>query len=89
MREKGSSIDRQEHMTTQTRVVAVVPQVRGTIGLLLTLAVSIDERGTVTVEYAVLLSLVAIGCSLATVALGAPLVRLFMSQEVWLWLAVP
>lgn len=48
-----------------------------------------DDRGTIMVEYAVLLSLVAVGCSLAVVGLGAPLVRLFMAQESWLMLAVP
>jgi Flp pilus assembly pilin Flp len=41
------------------------------------------------VEYAVLLSVVAVGCSLAVVALGAPLVRMFMAQEAWLMLSVP
>lgn len=48
-----------------------------------------DEHGTITVEYAVLLSLVAVGCALATVTLGTPLVRLFLAQELWLLLAVP
>lgn len=48
-----------------------------------------DERGTVTVEYAVLLGLVAMGCSLAVIGLGAPLVRLFVAQELWILLAVP
>ena len=50
---------------------------------------NLDDRGSVTAEYAVLLGLVAVGCSLAVVALGAPLVRMFMSQEVWLLLGVP
>lgn len=48
-----------------------------------------NDRGTVMVEYAVLLSVVAVGCSLAVIALGAPLVRMFMAQEVWLMLSVP
>lgn len=48
-----------------------------------------DERGSIMVEYAMLLSLVAIGCAAATFALGVPLVKLFMAQEVWLALAVP
>lgn len=36
-----------------------------------------------------LLSLVAAGCVGATLALGAPLVKLFMAQELWLALAIP
>lgn len=40
-------------------------------------------------EYAVLLVLVALGCSLAVISLGAPLVRTLTAQEVWLLLAVP
>ena len=48
-----------------------------------------DDRGSVTAEYAVLLGLVAVGCSLAVIALGAPLVRMFLAQEVWLLLGVP
>jgi Flp pilus assembly pilin Flp len=48
-----------------------------------------DECGSITTEYAVLLCLVAVGCSLATIGLGAPLVRLFMAQETWVMLAVP
>jgi Flp pilus assembly pilin Flp len=49
----------------------------------------INDRGSVTAEYAVLLGLVAVGCSLAVIGLGAPLVRMFMTQEVWLMLAIP
>jgi Flp pilus assembly pilin Flp len=48
-----------------------------------------DDRGTITVEYAVLLSLVSVGCALATVSLGVPLVKMFMAQELWLALAIP
>lgn len=48
-----------------------------------------DDSGSIMVEYTVLLCLVAVGCSLAVVALGAPLVRLYMAQQVWLMLAVP
>ncbi len=48
-----------------------------------------DTRGTVTVEYIVLLCLVSIGCVGAMIGLGAPLVQLFMAQEVWLSLGVP
>ncbi|MGE5786857.1 MAG: Flp family type IVb pilin [Myxococcales bacterium] len=49
----------------------------------------LDDRGSISVEYAVLLSLVAVGCSLAVVALGAPLVRMFMAQQVWILLGIP
>lgn len=48
-----------------------------------------NDRGSVTTEYAVLLCIVAVGCSLAVIGLGAPLVQLFMAQEVWLMLALP
>lgn len=48
-----------------------------------------DTRGTVTVEYIVLLCLVSIGCVGAMIGLGAPLVQMFMAQEVWLSLGVP
>jgi Flp pilus assembly pilin Flp len=48
-----------------------------------------NDHGSIMVEYAVLLSAVAIGCSIAVVALGVPLVRMFMAQQVWLMLAVP
>jgi Flp pilus assembly pilin Flp len=54
-----------------------------------TILAGTDDRGTVMVEYAVLLSVVAVGCSLAVIALGAPLVRMFIAQELWLMLAVP
>lgn len=47
------------------------------------------EEGSVMAEYAVLLGLVAVGCSLAVVGLGAPLVRAYLAQELWLLLAVP
>lgn len=48
-----------------------------------------DERGTIMVEYAVLLALVSVGCATAVAALGVPLVRMYLVQEVWLMLAVP
>ncbi|MGC4068879.1 MAG: hypothetical protein QM784_30395 [Polyangiaceae bacterium] len=48
-----------------------------------------NDRGSVTTEYAVLLGFVAIGCALAVVALGAPLVETFLAQESWLLLGVP
>lgn len=47
------------------------------------------ERGTVTVEYVVVLSTVAVGCVLALVALGVPLVSLFRLQTAWLRLPFP
>lgn len=48
-----------------------------------------NDTGSITVEYTVLLSVVAVGCSLAVIALGTPLVRMFLSVETWLLVAVP
>jgi Flp pilus assembly pilin Flp len=48
-----------------------------------------DVRGSVTVEYTVLLVLVAISCALAMVTLGAPLVRMFSTYQTWLLLPFP
>jgi len=48
-----------------------------------------DTRGTIMVEYAVLLTLVAVGVSMATVALGVPLMRMYLSQRTWLLLPYP
>jgi len=47
------------------------------------------ERGTVTVEYVVLLTTVAIGLTIAVVGLGVPLVRLYLSQTAILGLPFP
>ncbi len=49
----------------------------------------INDRGTVGTEYAVLLGLVAVCCSLAVIGLGSPLMRLFSMQQAWVMLAVP
>lgn len=48
-----------------------------------------DTRGSVTVEYTVLLVLVALGAAAALVAIGPLLARMFWAQQVWLSLAVP
>ena len=48
-----------------------------------------DERGSVTVEYTVLLVLVAMVCVVATVAIGVPLVRMFVTYQTWLLLPFP
>ena len=48
-----------------------------------------DDRGSVTVEYTVVLVLVSVVCTLATVALGPRLVRMFVEQEAWLLLPFP
>lgn len=48
-----------------------------------------DARGTVTVEYTVLLVLVAMTCVAAMVAIGAPLVRMFETYQTWLLLPFP
>lgn len=47
------------------------------------------ERGAVTVEYVVLLSTVAIGLTLAVVALGVPLIRTYLEQTAILALPFP
>ena len=48
-----------------------------------------DERGGVTLEYALLLSLVAVGLSAAVVAVGRALVVSFVARETWLLLPFP
>jgi Flp pilus assembly pilin Flp len=48
-----------------------------------------DERGVVSVEYTVLLVLVALVCAFAVAALGIPLVRMFETQTTWLFLRLP
>ena len=48
-----------------------------------------NDRGSVTVEYAVVLLVVALGCVFVTVALGRPLVAMFITRQVWLELAFP
>jgi len=48
-----------------------------------------DPRGTIMVEYTILLCLVTVGCAVAMIGLGVPLVQMFMVQQVWLSLGVP
>jgi Flp pilus assembly pilin Flp len=48
-----------------------------------------DVRGSVFVEYTVLLVLVAVICSLALVAAGVPLVQMFVTRQTWLLLPFP
>ena len=48
-----------------------------------------DEQGAVSVEYTVILAVVAVVCALAVVAIGAPLVRMFLLQKTWLLLPFP
>jgi len=48
-----------------------------------------DERGAIFAEYVVLLAAVAIGCVIAMVGLGVPLVNLFMYQQGILLLPIP
>jgi hypothetical protein len=47
------------------------------------------RRGVVTVEYVVLLSTIAVGLTLAVVALGVPLVRTYLEQTALLSLPFP
>jgi len=48
-----------------------------------------DERGSVTVEYTVILALVAIGLAFAVASLGPALVRAYVARETWLLLPFP
>jgi Flp pilus assembly pilin Flp len=48
-----------------------------------------NERGSVTVEYAVLLGVVSIGCVFAIIGLGMPLVRMYQANQIWLQLPIP
>ena len=49
----------------------------------------VSERGSVTVEYAVLLGVVSLGCMFAIIGLGVPLVRMYQVSQAWLMLPVP
>ncbi len=49
----------------------------------------IRQRGVITVEYAVLLSLVAVGVSFAVYGLLGPLRSYFLAQQLWLLLPIP
>jgi Flp pilus assembly pilin Flp len=49
---------------------------------------TLGDRGSVTVEYTVLLVLVALGTALATKAIGPSLVRAFLAQQTWLLLGL-
>ena len=46
-------------------------------------------RGSITVEYAVLLATVAVGCALAIAGLGVPLFRMYLAHRAWLLLPMP
>ena len=48
-----------------------------------------NERGVVSVEYTVLLVVVALVCVFAVAALGVPLVRMFEARTAWLFLPFP
>lgn len=52
-------------------------------------ALADDTRGSVTIEYTVLLVLVALACVFSMIALGAPLVRMFETYQTWLLLPFP
>jgi len=52
-------------------------------------AVLYDEHGAVMTEYVVLLTLVSLGAVAATVGLGAPLVRWYLLQRLFVLLCVP
>jgi len=48
-----------------------------------------DRRGTVMVEYVIVLALVSVGASLALIGLGSKLLQLFRYQEAVLLLPFP
>lgn len=52
-------------------------------------AITTDTSGSVFVEYVVVLSLVSVGAVTALVALGAPLLNLFLYQQAVLLLPFP
>lgn len=48
-----------------------------------------DQVGSITAEYAILLSTVAVGCALAIGRLGVPLFRMYLAHRAWLLLPMP
>lgn len=48
-----------------------------------------EERGSVFVEYVVVLTVFSLVCVAALVAVGLPLLRHFQAQVAWLLLPVP
>lgn len=52
-------------------------------------ATQLDDRGGVAVEYVVLLVAVSLGVAAAVAALGAPLIRMFRTLEIWVGLPFP
>jgi len=47
------------------------------------------QRGSVLVEYVVVLSAVSLGCAFATISLGPALLRLYLVQQAVLLLPIP
>jgi len=52
-------------------------------------SVELDERGSVTVEYAIVLALLSVGACLAIATLAALLIRLFSYQQALIALPFP
>jgi hypothetical protein len=48
-----------------------------------------DTRGSVLAEYTVTLVVIGLTCALLTIALGLPLVHLFLFQQACLLLPIP
>lgn len=46
----------------------------------------VDERGTATVEYIVILTLVSLGVALALISIGPTFFRMFLAQVIWVLL---
>jgi Flp pilus assembly pilin Flp len=48
-----------------------------------------DDRGAIVVEYTVVLVLVALGSVAAMIAIGVPLVGMYLTHRTWLLLPFP
>lgn len=48
-----------------------------------------DEKGSIYAEYVIVLTVFAMLCVAATVAVGLPLLRHFQAQVAWLLLPIP
>ena len=75
--------------TQRVREFDRIRKVRTQRSLRQALRVAFDERGSVMVEYTVLLSVVAVGLCFSIAALGVPLIRMYLSQQTWLLLPFP
>lgn len=49
----------------------------------------VDERGTATIEYLMILSLVTTGITFALIAMGPAIVQVFRARVFWLSMPLP